>query len=181
MRKIAIATQRGFTLVELVIAFVIIGLLVTLAVVQFNPSKSKGQALHALMSEYGHSLQLMKTDTSCYPTRLDALFDKTKANTSLCGIDLTPQWNGPYANRAQADASGNILAQNIAPGLALSIVQQAGGLGQQYFIRASGVPNDVIAQALIACNGSATSTGRCVGAPGSAGSGTLDLLFDETS
>lgn len=178
MRRIG-SFQRGFTLVELVIAFVIIGLLVALVVTQFNPSKSKGQALHALMSEYGGALQLMKTDTACYPTRLDALFNSASASTSFCGVSLVGQWNGPYANRAAADSSGNLLLNNISPGLTLTIVRQAGGIGQQYLLRATSVPNEVIAQALIACNSSATAAGRCTGTPGTSGTGTLDLLFDE--
>lgn len=172
--------QKGFTLVELVIAFVIIGLLVSLAVVQFNPAKSKGQTLHASLASYGNALQLMKTDTSCYPTKLAALFDRAQANTSFCGIDLTGQWNGPYAQRVATDVGGNIVLNNISPGLTVTITRQAGGIGQQYFLVASNVPNEVINNALVACNGNATAAGRCTGAPGGTGAGTFSMLFDET-
>lgn len=172
--------QGGFTLIELLITIGVMVMLAGLYIFNDDPSKTKGKVVYSMLMEYGNALLRAKTDLSCHPTRMDALWTQGNVQTTSCGLDLRPQWNGPYARQANTDVNGNILVNQIGPTTTLAIRSAAGGVGTQWFVRAANVPNDMITHAMIACNGSATATGKCVGAVGGAGTGTLDLLFDET-
>lgn len=172
--------QAGFTLVELLVVLALIVLLSSLYIFNDDSSKSKGKVMYSSMVEYSNAMVRAKTDVACHFNRVDALWLQASASTSSCGLDLRPQWQGPYTRPANVDATGNVVLANLGPTLTLSIRSAAGGSGTQWFVRASNVPNEFIQHALVACNGSATATGKCVGATGAAGLGTFDLQFDET-
>ena len=176
------SAESGFTLLEIVVAIVLLGILTTIAVFSFEGSKSRGQLLVSGMDEYGNALIRMKADTACYPKTLNALFVKTAAASSSCEISLVEQWNGPYTKDARSDGNGDILLDQLAPGIVLSIESTAVGGGSQWYVSAAGVPNEILTQSLIACNGSDKGPGRCAGSPGSGGvkTGKLMLKFSET-
>jgi prepilin-type N-terminal cleavage/methylation domain-containing protein len=174
--------QDGFTLLEIVVAIVLLGILASIAVFSFDGSKSRGQMLVSAMEEYGNALLRMKADTACYPRTLEALFSQPASETSFCGVDLRRQWNGPYAKTARVDGSGNVLLDQIAPNATLSIANASGGAGMQWMVVASNVPSEIVTQALIACNGSDAGQGHCQadGLGTGANLMTLRLKFTET-
>ena len=109
------SAESGFTLLEIVVAIVLLGILTTIAVFSFEGSKSRGQLLVSGMDEYGNALIRMKADTACYPKTLNALFVKTAASSSSCDISLVEQWNGPYTKDARSDGNGDILLDQLCP------------------------------------------------------------------
>ena len=172
-----IRTMGGFSAIELIIVLAILAVLGGVYVFSYDPSNSKAAALLNLSQEYANAMKRAKTDMSCYPGRMAALFDQSQANVSPCG-DLRTQWKGRYAELAPANAAGDIVLNNIGTGATLSIVSTADATGTHWFIRSTGVPNDIIARAQNSCNGGAGLTGKCTSTAGGAGTGQFDLEFD---
>lgn len=176
--------EAGFTLLELVVAIVLLGILASVTVFSFDGSRSRGQLLVAAMQEYANALTRMKADTACFPARLSALALRSEAETSLCQVSLVQQWNGPYVRDARTNASGQVLLDQIAPQVLLDLQTLSGANGgTAYAILAAHVPDDVLSQAMSACNGTPpgteTATARCSRTLGGDGSGSLSLRFAE--
>lgn len=180
----------GFTLIELLIGIVILATLAALIVPNYSGEGTKGKLLSTNLNEIGKALIQMKLDTGCYPRRIDGLFTgsvNTAAN-SFCGQDATVQWRGPYTRPFPINATGAALMDNISANVTVQIGRTAGGVGVRYFLQASNVPNAIIREAIIACNGSdntASATfgaAKCIGSLGSGNTefGNFSLMFDET-
>ncbi|MBI2932939.1 MAG: type II secretion system major pseudopilin GspG [Planctomycetes bacterium] len=67
--------QRGFTLIEIMVVVVIIGILATIVAVKATDGYGKAQeaASRAAVKEVSHALELFKLAHSRYPDRLDEL------------------------------------------------------------------------------------------------------------
>ena len=178
--KIARGAQSGFTLLELVVAITLMGLIASLVIPKLNVNKSRGALLFENMNEVGKSLLAMKNDTACYPSKIAALYDKNQADQSFCGIDLRETWRAPYIQKAEFDSSGNMKISQIVTGATLSITQEPSAVGTAWIVHATGIPNDILSDAVTACNGTKTASGRCKSQPGT-GTGTFDLIFDENT
>lgn len=86
--------KRGFTLVELLVVMVIIGLLAALVGPKLFPKLGKGKqsAAKAQISLLGQALDQMRLDTGRYPTSQEGL----TALATNPGID---NWEGPYLSK----------------------------------------------------------------------------------
>lgn len=149
--------QHGFSLVELLIALVIMSVLIALISGAFDGSRSRAQALIQSMSELGNANTRFKMDTGCYATRPDALFDMETgqdASSNMCNRDASNTWNGPYTKPFPTDTTtGDMLAEKVGSGVVVSFDDTGReAFGVRYYVRATGVPADVVHQALQECN-----------------------------
>ena len=85
---------KGFTLVELLVVMVIVGLLAALVGPKLFPNLGKGKqsAAKAQITLLGQALDQMRLDTSRYPTTQEGL----AALATNPGMD---NWEGPYLTK----------------------------------------------------------------------------------
>ena len=72
--------QRGFTLIEMVIAISLLAIMISAIVFSFDGAKSRAQVVVAAMEEYAGAMERLKTDASCYPKSIGALIDRDQAS-----------------------------------------------------------------------------------------------------
>jgi general secretion pathway protein G len=95
MKKIKLVTdKKGFTLVELLVVMVIIGLLAALVGPRIFPQLGKGKqsAAKAQIELIGQALDQFRLDTGRYPTTQEGL----NALATNPGVD---KWDGPYLKK----------------------------------------------------------------------------------
>lgn len=82
-------TRAGFTLIEIMLVVVIIGILAGVAAVKFGGQVGKGQnsAAKASLSNLSMALGLYEIDNGSYPPTLQGL---------LAQPGNAPNWDGPY-------------------------------------------------------------------------------------
>lgn len=97
MTKRAYGRNRdGFTLVELLVVLVIIGLLAALVGPRLFPKLGKGKqaAAKAQIELLGQALDQMRLDTGRYPTTQEGL------NSLMTNPGSMDNWDGPYLKKA---------------------------------------------------------------------------------
>lgn len=187
-----ITKQKGFTLIEMLVVLTIVSILAWLLMNSYDNSRSKAQVMMGLAKQMADANMALKSDTGCYVNRPDALFNITesqKAANNYCGRVFGNSWTHAYMAQFPVDATGDILADKISSGVTASFERKAGGVGQQYYIRFSNVPMDVVKQALLECNNSDATQGDSTFATSRCYAGaamtttaptTFDMLYDTT-
>lgn len=94
-RETDLRNQKGFTLVELIVVMVIIGLLASFVYVKFigRVGESKQHAAKAQIEIFNQALELYRLDTGRYPTGQEGL----NALNDDPGVE---NWAGPYLKKA---------------------------------------------------------------------------------
>ncbi len=98
--------RRGFTLIELMIVIVILGLLAALVAPKFlkRGEEAKVTTTQVQMKNIEQALKLYKLHNSFYPTTEQGL----KALVERPEVEPIPKnWKGPYMDKIPKDAWGN--------------------------------------------------------------------------
>jgi general secretion pathway protein G len=92
--------ERGFTLVELMVVIVIIGLLATIVIINVMPARDKGAVTKARadIARLEQGLDLYKLDKGSYPTGEEGL--AALARTGIVKRLPNDPWGHPYQYRA---------------------------------------------------------------------------------
>lgn len=182
-------SQKGFTLVELLIVLAILGLFAAKLVADYRGDKAKAQTMLTNMGSLSDATVRMKFDTGCYPTNLSLLTDESLAANGAnnsCGKDLTATWSGPYLNKTPTNADGTIKADEITGEAYYSFERLNSGGKTYYSVKANGVNMEVVKEAMRICN-KAAATGsedfvgsRCIAPDGiTADVGSFEVLVTE--
>jgi general secretion pathway protein G len=94
MTKNRLSSQSGFTLLEIMLVVVIIGMLITVAVVRLGGQTERARLVTARrqIDAYKTALGLYDLDNGLFPTQEQGL---NALNASPGGTTL-PNWKGPY-------------------------------------------------------------------------------------
>ena len=96
-RKVLFGNQKGFTLIELMVVMIILGLLAALVAPRMfgRVGEAKQKAAYAQIELFGTALDSFRLDVGRYPTTaegLEALIVKPP------GVET---WNGPYLKKSE--------------------------------------------------------------------------------
>ena len=111
IREPYLKNQKGFTLVELIVVMVIIGLLASFVYVKFigRVGESKQNAAKAQIEIFNQALELYRLDTGQYPSSEQGL----NALNEDPGVE---NWAGPYLKKAVPNDPWRRLYNYQAPG-----------------------------------------------------------------
>ena len=85
MKKISLSSsQNGFTIVELLVVIIVIGILVTIAVVSYSviTENAKKQSVATDAQTMASNLAKYKSEHGAYPSNLASLTDAPQTNTT---------------------------------------------------------------------------------------------------
>lgn len=103
------ARQAGFTLMEIIVVVILIGLIVTYAASRIlnNADRAKANLAKATVQTVAEKIQLFEMDTGRLPASLDELVDKPG--------DVS-YWTGPYVKASEIKDPWNHTYEYASPG-----------------------------------------------------------------
>ncbi len=144
----------GISLYTMLAAVVVLGILASVFITQFNGDNSKGAALWALSSNVAAAAKQFHLHTGCYPTRLSALTDYTSARAyNDCNTAISKSvWDGPYINKMKLDNEGRAILSQYGAGVRLNLQSRRFGSSRDPQVRLTGLTESLIASYLAACD-----------------------------
>jgi prepilin-type N-terminal cleavage/methylation domain-containing protein len=194
--RATLRTQRGMTLIEIMVVIAVLGLLAGVFMSQYSGDKSKATRLLTNMKTVSTATNRAKMDMGGIPNRLSVLWNRTDATAGnmFNGIAGTNSWAGPYMERQPVDASNNIQEQAIGDATTISIAREAASVSNGgnytwvYYLRASNVPNAIITEYVKTCSNTDTvasatfANGQCRATLGTGATevGTVDFKIADS-
>jgi prepilin-type N-terminal cleavage/methylation domain-containing protein len=182
--------QRGFTLIEILVALAILSIIALLASNAFDGSRSKAQAMIGLARQVADGNLQLKTDTGCYVNRPQALFDADVAAlpaNNYCGRTFGQTWSRQYLAQYNVNTLGELVVDKIAAEVTVGFAVETVSGKKRYYVHLEKVPVDIIKQGLIECNNDGESKGdfatnRCRTSVdvSAATEGDFDMLYDSS-
>ncbi len=104
-------SEKGFSLLEMLAAAIIMTIIVGSAVYYLSLSGSRGQAIYSTLSEVAQAGQNFANNTGCYPSNI-ASMGIPGANGQAVGFNNCTvnqnQWDGPYITQDDLLSDGNL-------------------------------------------------------------------------
>ncbi len=103
--------RGGFTLVEVLLVIVILGMLATLAIVNLLPTResAKIQTTKLLIDQVGSAMERYAIEIGHYPTESEGGLEALLKIPSFENEKLTEKWRGPYLKKEAEDQWDNPL------------------------------------------------------------------------
>ena len=132
------AKQKGFTIVELLIVIVVIGILAAITIVAFNgvQQRANNTKFANMVGQYAKALSIYATEKSAYPGVVAA----SVANNLACLDGTTTCWSGADAVKSttlQTELAQYVSGLPASPNSAITyatVTPEAGGSFTGYYI-----------------------------------------------
>ncbi len=133
MATIRARSQIGISLYTLLAAVVVLGVLGSVLVTQFNGDNTRLASLGTQMRNIGSAVNRFHLDTGCYPTTIGAMMTRESADQhNSCETVLNDTvWHGPYLEAMPLTQNGGLRSDIYKPGQAIYMGYQvsSGGYG----------------------------------------------------
>ena len=148
--------KRGVSLYTLLAAIVVLGVLGSVVVTQFNGDNTKGKAMLAFAENLGQAAKRFHLDTGCYATSAESLYSYSEvADKNSCNQAISREhWHGPYTRPISSDD-----VRQFGPKSRLSVERNG---SRNIYVIAIRDPTPSIRQSTIeACGATEPNSGRC--------------------
>jgi prepilin-type N-terminal cleavage/methylation domain-containing protein len=159
MEKMRQMKQAGFSLLELLIAVIIIGIIASAVLPALNTTNTKVNTLNSSLGTIHMGLARFSADTGCYPVKIQALFDKTQAtgaatDVGFCTASVATAVQDQYIEPLAYDTTNNaILLPKIGASVQVKTGYDGTGTVKIWSLDVAGLTDDLIGPAVNSCNG----------------------------
>ena len=152
--------QSGISLYTMLAAVVVLGVLGSVVVTQFDGKKSRGVALYSQMKNIAQAGQRFHLDTGCYPSQFVPLMTLSGAQSrgeynhysNSCSQPISQsRWKGPYISRREIVGVDKIETPAYGPNTHLML--NYFGSDDRPSVEAFGISQDIAAVVMQACGG----------------------------
>lgn len=150
-------SQSGFSLIELLVVVVIIGIVGSTILSNMSTDKTKVTVMLDNMNTFRTGLARFNNDAGCYPVKIQALFDKTKAtgtatDTGFCTSDVSAAIPEAYIDATEYNSTTNAIKM---PKVGANVEVSTGydSTNKIWYMKGAGLATNLLDLAVTSCNG----------------------------